>query len=601
MSDPVKTLVEHDAVIAESGLEIWIGAEPTFTLRSSEQPQWLFQALGGDKQAYALRLVRELQCRHPGSAILRTVGRQYAGEEVPRWSFGLYQRRDDQPVWQGPPDPVLCDRPVDESSRLQGFAEQLEQSLQDLGWNCRRFSTGSKASRILLLVRLDGTDLTALDISDTRFARASVHDQKTPSSGLSDVLAEEGYYLFSIDTSSPAEKQLVVSVELPLFDRVDVYLRCLDGLSQAANAAGLCYLLLAGFPPPVDYSVAWTTVTPDPAVIEINQAPQPDSLHFYQSNSELFEVADQLGLSPYRLHYNGRLSDSGGGGQFTLGGREPGSSPFFVAPRLLPRLVRYVNAHPSLSYLFATEYVGEASQSPRCDEGSRDRFLELSIALDQIEKQANISSEFLYLSLAPFLADASGNTHRSELNIEKLWNTSLPQRGCLGLLEFRAFRMPATPQRSIAIAMLLRSITAMLIKTDPAPRLLDWQDELHDRFALPFFLRRDLRQVLEDIAQAGFALSADFQAELLSESDRARWSCEFPAGELSIEQAIEYWPLVGDVATQESVGSRLVDSSTLRLQIALQAEGDKGDQLCEWQLQAGGYLLPLFVFFGCCL
>ena len=446
---------------------------------------------------------------------------------------------------------------------------------------------------VFLLASPDGTDLSGLDISGSRFARASVHDQKTPASGLSDGLAEEGYYLFSIDASNSSRQQRVISVELPLFDRVDVFLQCLGGLSQAAMSARLSYLQLAGFPPPVDHGVAWTTVTPDPAVIEINQAPQPDSLHFYRANRELFEVADQLGLSPYRLHYNGKLSDSGGGGQFTLGGRSSQASPFFVAPRLLPRLVRYVNNHPSLSYLFATEYVGGASQSPRCDEGARDRFLELAIALDRLENEENISNELLYLSLAPFLSDASGNTHRSELNIEKLWNTSLPQRGCLGLLEFRAFRMPSTAKRSIAIAMLLRSITAMLVKSDPAPGLVDWQDELHDRFALPFFLRRDLQRVLQDTVQAGFGISTEFQSELLTDPDRARWGFDFAGGELSIEQAIEYWPLVGDVATQESGGSRLVDSSTLRLQIALQAEANNGDQLGEWQLQTCGYLLPL--------
>jgi uncharacterized protein (DUF2126 family) len=198
----------------------------------------------------------------------------------------------------------------------------------------------------------------------------------------------------------------------------------------------------------------------------------------------------------------------------------------------------------------------------------------------------------LHKSLAPFLVDASGNLHRSELNIEKLWNPALPQRGCLGLLEFRAFRMPLTAPRAVAIAMLLRSICAMLADDDRAPRLHDWQDELHDRFALPFFLREDLQKVLDDSAQAGFELDPTIRHELRNDPNRGRWVHPFPAGELRVEQAIEYWPLVGDVATQEADGSRLVDSSTLRLQLSLHSV-DPAQPLDGWQVQVADYLLPL--------
>jgi uncharacterized protein (DUF2126 family) len=243
--------------------------------------------------------------------------------------------------------------------------------------------------------------------------------------------------------------------------------------------------------------------------------------------------------------------------------------------------------------LFATDYVGSNSQSPRADEGTRDAFHELAIALEQLEQQVDMTPEFLWTSLAPFLADPSGNSHRSELNIEKLWNPFLPLRGCLGLLEFRAFRMPFTPRRSVSIAMLLRAITAMLAEQDVVTQLHDWGDVLHDRFALPLFLQQDIKTVFNDLALYGFDLDPCIQTELLMKPDRSAWSTTFAGCQLSVEQAVEFWPLVGDVASQENGGSRLVDSSTLRLQISLHKQHPDSLRLTDWQLQTGGFTVPL--------
>lgn len=585
----------HDKAIAESGLEIWLGSEPTFTLRTSEEPQWLSQALGGDKEALALRMTAALAWRHPGSVILRTVGRQYGGESVPRWSFGVYERRDHQPVWHGPGDPALSATDTLPLQAGDGFGDGILQVFNQHGWPCRRLPDSKKRTEIRLLARLDDADPGAIDDADPRLARASVHTEKSPPSGLKDELANEGFYLFVIRQTAAGKQGSVISLELPAFERVTDFLECLNLLGQAAAHTNLPHLLLQGFQPPIDQSVAWTTITPDPAVIEINQAPQPDISGFHAANREVFEIADELGLSPYRMQYNGTVSDSGGGGQFTLGGRTAATSPFFTAPGLLPRLVRYVNLHPSLSYWFATNYIGGASQSPRADEGTLDSFYELGLALEQLERQRDITPEFLYNSLAPFLADASGNSHRSELNIEKLWNTGLPHRGCLGLLEFRAFRMPLTPARSVAIAVLLRALAGMLASHDLAPDLKAWKEALHDRFALPFFLHRDLEAVLADLERTGFGLGPELKAELLATPERARWETSLDGCRLEIEQAMEFWPLVGDVASQERGGSRLVDSSTLRLQLSLSRESQDCGPLNEWQLSADGYQIPLRV------
>ena len=181
--------------------------------------------------------------------------------------------------------------------------------------------------------------------------------------------------------------------------------------------------------------------------------------------------------------------------------------------------------------------------------------------MEQLATQPQPSAEFLWASLAPFLADTSGNVHRSELNIEKLWNPNLPGRGCLGLIEFRAFRMPRSPEPP----PLLRAIAAMLAGADPTPRLRDWGDALHDQYALPFFLRQDLCAVFDDLAAHALRLGDRLCSELLHDPCKPRWHTVRAGCELALGSAIEFWPLVGDVASQEADDSRLVDSSTLRL------------------------------------
>lgn len=582
----------HDAAVARLGAEIWVGAEPTFTLRSSEAPEWLREALGGDKQLHAWRMVEQLRSLHPGSLVLRSVGRQYAGEECPRWSVGLYERRDGVALWQGPPDPLARLSRAPASARLERFRDALADCLASRGCSCRTFSSpGSLGWR--LLARLDGAGIPFLPEDDPRPARPSVHRDKTPRDGLRDPLASEGLLLVAIGALERAPGQGCACIELPAFSHVADCLRCVEAVGEAATKAGLSGLILQGFPPPIDRTVAWTTVTPDPAVVEINQAPQPDIRRFLAATRELFSVADELGLSPYRLQYNGTVSDSGGGGHFTLGGPSAEASPFFVQPALLPRLVRYLNRHPALSYWLAPDYLGGASQSPRPDEGTREAFRELDLALEQLQRHPQASPEFLWTSLAPFLADPSGNTHRSELNIEKLWNPYLPGRGRLGLVEFRAFRMPRSPQRACAIAALLRGVAALLSRRHPAPQLRDWGDALHDRYALPFFLRQDLRVVLEDLAGSGLGLGECIEAELLDEPTRSVWSTAFGGCLLTLEPAVEFWPLVGDVASQEAGGSRLVDSSTSRLQVSLRSDGTEGPPLAGWQLRVGDTQVPL--------
>lgn len=587
----------HDDLLKRRDLTIWVGAEPTFTDRCSEAPEWLYNALGPTKEARARRMLAESLSQTPGSVVLRTLGRQYPKEDLPRWNLGLYRRRDGQPVWNGPPDPLvdtLFAAPI--PGQLDEFWSHLTQRLGARGWPALLFAVETYP-RLRIVFRRDNLPLLANPTREPRLARASLHGRPIPPQGPHDDLAEQGTFLLGIDWAGPEAglgEAVVPCVELPACAEVALFLNLLEAIGEAACSTGLPGLILTGFPPPVDTTVAWTTLTPDPAVVEANMAPAADATSFLHESRASFAAAAAAGLAPHRLHYNGQITDSGGGGQLTLGGPTPDSSPFLTYPHLLPALLGYFNRHPALSFYFAGDFVGNSSQAPRADERTTDVFEELALALALLKRQRNPTPELLWQSLSPFLADPAGNTHRTELNIEKLWNPYLPGRGRLGLVEFRAFRMPPTPERLAALAALLRAIAALLIQTPDYPELTHWGRELHDRFALPYYLRADLWEVLDELASVGLGLGQPLIGELLDESYYWLGAVEFGDCRLTVRRGLEFWPLLGDAISQEHGHSRLVDASTARLEISLRARpGAARQTLTEWQLTVNGYRLPL--------
>ena len=585
-------ILAHDKAIAACGLDIWVGAEPTFTNRWSESPEWLTDALGETKQTYACHIIERLRDGCPGSVILRTLGRQYAGETQSRWSLGLYQRRDARPLADGlPVDPLGTPCPCDKE-RLTAFWQSLTAALDRDGWAATDFRIEGE-TELRILFRCDGRQPAIDPETDPRLGRASLHTRAIPPSGIVDDLATEGLYLVTLGCAptGPGDSRQPC-IELPEFSQVATFMAFVQRLAQAARETGLCDLVWRGFPPPVDETVAWTTLTPDPAVVEINEAPAASAVEFLAISRRLFAVAEAGGLAPYRLQYNGNISESGGGGQFTLGGPSPARSPFFLAPRLMERLIVYLNHHPSLSYWFAPVYIGSFSQSPRPDENVLESFAELQVALRQLAATTAPEPEFIWRSLSPFLVDTSGNAHRSEVNIEKLWNPYLPGRGCLGLVEFRAFRMAMDAESATAIAAMLRALAAMLSQQAETQPLIEWGSRLHDCFSLPFYLRQDLRMVFSDLEAAGLGLGAPITERLTADNWRHIGHTEFAGCRLDVDQAIEFWPLLGDAATQQG-GSRLVDASTTRLQLSLRPCGDQDFDRDGWQLLAGRYRVPL--------
>lgn len=581
----------HDRAVAGLGMDVWCGTEPTFTDRFSEAPEWTNTALGGDKEARARLLVRRLRQRL-GGLVLRTIGRQYPGEDRARWNYGIYARRDGTPVWDGPPDPMQLEEQAfpGDAWEAQAFQEALVNALGRRGLVATGFSSADGTLRVRFhwdlpppLVRDD----------DPRLHCPSIHARSIDLAGLRDPLAEAGIGLLVLDTLCEGDRS-TPRIELPAFDSPERFAQALAAIGEASNQMGLPALILRGHPPPVNDHVQWTTITPDPAVIEVNMAPYSDIASLLAAKQGLYQAAGEVGLAPYRLQYNGAVADSGGGGQITLGGPSPAASPFLLHPELLPALVRYCNHHPALSYLFAHDYLGGAGQAVRADERGPDALYELRLALALLAGGTTPTPEKIGSGLAQFMTDNCGNSHRAELNIEKLWNPLLPGRGRSGLVEFRAFRMQHSPERAAALAALLRSVVAMLAARGFGAPLRDWGEELHERFALPFFLSRDLESIFVDLELAGTGLAPALAENLLQCDGFRDWaSLEHEGCTLRVRRALEFWPLVGDAGTQERGDSRLIDSSTARIELCLRPTAPDTEEPSRWQVALDGMRLPL--------
>jgi len=569
MRDAFEDAVDaHDRALADAGLVVWLGMEPTFTDASSSAPEWIGAAEGGTKLDRALGMLRRLHT--PGALTVRTLGRQYPDEDRPRWSVGLYTRRSGKPVWEGPPDPALLDvRPTVELDAVRAFRD--------------RFAAALDARALDVEGPLPLRLVTGAPKDETLLRRPPLEGRRIPESGLHDGCAETRARLVCVGLEDG-----VPVLELPGFDEVELFLAFVEVLGLAA--ADLPALLLRGYPPPTSPRVRFATLTPDPGVVEVNMAPARSLRELHDDLVVLDDVAKEEGLSPERRHFNGELTDSGGGGHLTFGGPTPRRSPFFQHPMLLPRLLAYLSRHPSLSYVFASRAVGGSGQAVRPDEGARESFEELGVALDRLVRRKPTPS-LLWETLAPLLTDRFGNTHRSEVNVEKLWNPWLPHRGQLGLVELRAFRQAHGARHATARAALFRALLAYLATHETPTTLRDWGGVLHDRFALPYYLHLDLQEVLQELERGGFGLDAAL-AELLFEGPHlVVGEAKTPGLHLGVRRAIEFWPLVGDLSQQGGT-TRLVDSSTRRLELLLHGPRLDGAKL---GVEVGEevYLLPL--------
>lgn len=373
-------------------------------------------------------------------------------------------------------------------------------------------------------------------------------------------------------------KEGKIGVFLPPFDSIDPFLEVIATLQHVAKTLNMP-IMIEGYQPPFDKRIEKLVVAPDPGVIEINIHPSTNWGDIVKNYDILFEEAKNVKLGAQKFMLDGKHTGTGGGNHITLGGLTPAESPILRRPDLLRSMLAFWVNHPSLSYLFSSPFIGMTSQAPRLDEGKPDAIYNLEIAFKALENNPNPPFWMVDRVFRNILTDITGNTHRAEFCIDKLYSPD-SATGRLGILELRGFDMPPQKDMCLVQLLLIRGLVAAFWKKPFTHKPIKWGSELHDRFMISHYIRRDMEEVILYLNDQGI----DFKMKWLEPFMEFR----FPVlgrmvvdeTELVLRAGIEPWNVLGEEMSSSGT-ARFVDSSMERVEVSLRNfNADRYKLLC---------------------
>lgn len=603
-----------DDDIKKYDIRLTIGGEPTFVSNENrDAPEWNVAALGEEKTRKAIDLLFRMKDKFArGAALHFGQGKWYGGEPLPRWAFSAHWRNDNEPVWKNEkliarPDKKyhfkisdaqkviseLCKNLGVPSETIlkagdKGFATPLLYSIKRKKWISNLWKFKNKK---LELIPGDSPAGYRLPLNSIPFIPEGNNEIPPLRSNFDDLENIPAHEKIKEKINKRAAKKLNQSdisylkkdkfgyvrtalcienrdggifIFLPPIYYVEHYLELISTIEIAAEKLNIP-VTIEGYEPPRDFRTKHFHITPDPGVIEVNVQPAKSWEELKDINFTIYEEVKYCKLTAEKFLIDGRKVGTGGGNHIVAGGATPSDSPFLRRPDLLKSIITFWQNHPSLSYLFSGLFIGPTSQAPRIDEARNDNLYELEIALAQVDRSKNVPFWLIDRLLRNILVDLTGNTHRTEICIDKLY-TPDGERGRLGLVEFRGFEMTPHPRMNLLQILLLRALITSFWEKPYDGKLIRWGTALHDKFMLPHYVWEDFSAVLSELKNRGynfdknwFIAQHDFRFPRYGE-------VEIAGANIELRCALEPWPVLGEENISGAT-SRGVDSALERLQI----------------------------------